>query len=112
MNTVWSWALVLVPVDAARTRRLIRMRVSYQPAAKWAPSFWLLMELADFVRGRRQLPGIRQRADATGQQPRDRSRPGAIPRTWRQLQAINTPRLGAPRTCRGVGLGGRGAGCG
>jgi hypothetical protein len=37
-----------------------------------APSFWLLVEPADFVRGRRQLLGIRQRVDAMGQQPPDR----------------------------------------
>ena len=29
----WSWAFVLESVDATRTRLLVRMRVSYQPAA-------------------------------------------------------------------------------
>jgi hypothetical protein len=60
----WSWAFVLEPVDAATTRLLARMRVSYQPAAKWAPYMWLLVEPAHFVMGRRQLLGIRQRAQA------------------------------------------------
>ncbi len=62
----WSWAFVLQRVDAATTRLLIRMRVSYQPAAKWAPLMWLLVEPAHFVMGRRQLLGLRRRAQATG----------------------------------------------
>jgi hypothetical protein len=41
------------------------MRVSYQPAAKWAPYMWLLVEPAHFVMGRRQLLGIQRRAEAT-----------------------------------------------
>jgi hypothetical protein len=60
----WSWAFVLEPVDAATTRLLVRMRVGYQPAAKWAPSMWLAVEPAHFVMGRRQLLGIRRRAQA------------------------------------------------
>jgi hypothetical protein len=64
-HVAWSWAFVLEPVDAATTRLLIRMRVSYQPAAKWAPYMWLLVEPAHFVMGRRQLLGLRERAQAT-----------------------------------------------
>jgi pimeloyl-ACP methyl ester carboxylesterase len=60
----WSWAFVLQPVDATRTRLLTRMRVDYQPASKWAPYFRLLIEPAHLVMGRRQLLGIRQRAEA------------------------------------------------
>jgi pimeloyl-ACP methyl ester carboxylesterase len=59
----WSWAFVLQPVDATTTRLLTRMRVDYQPASKWAPSFRLLIEPAHLVMGRRQLLGIRQRAE-------------------------------------------------
>jgi hypothetical protein len=65
-HVAWSWAFVLEPVDAATTRLLVRMRVSYQPAARWAPFMWLLVEPAHFVMGRRQLLGLRQRAEATG----------------------------------------------
>jgi hypothetical protein len=61
----WSWAFVLEPVDATTTRLLIRMRVSYQPAAKWAPFMWLLVEPAHFVMGRRQLLGLRDRAEVS-----------------------------------------------
>ena len=61
----WSWAFVLEPVDAATTRLLVRMRVSYRPAAKWGPVMWLLVEPAHFVMGRRQLLGISQRVGAT-----------------------------------------------
>jgi hypothetical protein len=61
----WSWAFVLEPVDATTTRLLIRMRVSYQPTAKWAPFMWLLVEPAHFVMGRRQLLGLRHRAEVT-----------------------------------------------
>jgi hypothetical protein len=63
-HVAWSWAFVLELVDAATTRLLVRMRVSYQPAAKWAPPMWLLVEPAHFVMGRRQLLGIRRRAEA------------------------------------------------
>ena len=48
---------MLEPVDAFTTRLLVRMRVSYRPAAKWAPTMWLLVEPAYFVMGRRQLLG-------------------------------------------------------
>jgi pimeloyl-ACP methyl ester carboxylesterase len=60
----WSWAFVLQPVDATLTRLLTRMRVDYRPVAKWAPYFRLLIEPAHLVMGRRQLLGIRQRAEA------------------------------------------------
>jgi hypothetical protein len=66
-HVAWSWAFILEPVDATRTRLLVRMRVSYQPAAKWAPYMWLLVEPAHFVMGRRQLLGLRDRAQATSQ---------------------------------------------
>ncbi len=55
---------MLEPVDATTTRLLVRMRVAYQPAAKWGPYMWLLVEPAHLVMGRRQLLGIRQRAHA------------------------------------------------
>ena len=55
---------MLEPVDAATTRLLVRMRVSYQPAAKWAPYMWLAVEPAHFIMGRRQLLGIRRRVEA------------------------------------------------
>ena len=64
-HVAWSWAFVLEPVGPARTRLLVRMRVSYQPAAKWAPFMWLLVEPAHFVMGRRQLLGLRERAETT-----------------------------------------------
>ena len=73
----WSWAFVLEPVDAATTRLLVRMRVSYQPAAKWGPGMWLLVEPAHFVMGRRQLLGIRQRAEAA--RPPDHREPMGLP---------------------------------
>jgi hypothetical protein len=76
----WSWAFVLEPVDATTTRLLIRMRVSHRPAAKRAPFMWLLVEPAHFVMGRRQLLGLRQRAETTyaagpGRQDRSQRRP-------------------------------------
>ena len=56
---------MLHPVDAGTTRLLTRMRVTYQPTAKWGPYAHLLLEPAHFVMGRRQLLGLRQRAEAT-----------------------------------------------
>ena len=53
-------------VDGATTRLLVRMRVSYQPAAKWAPYMWLLVEPAHYVMGR-QLLGLQERAHVTSQ---------------------------------------------
>jgi len=64
-HVAWTWTFALEPVDAATTRLLVRMRVSYQPAAKQAPYMWLLVEPAHFVMGRRQLLGIQRRAEAT-----------------------------------------------
>ena len=64
-HVAWSWAFILEPVDAATTRLLVRMRVGYQPAAKWAPFMWLLVEPAHFIMGRRQLLGLRERTEAT-----------------------------------------------
>jgi pimeloyl-ACP methyl ester carboxylesterase len=64
----WSWAFVLQPVDATTTRLLTRMRVDYQPPSKWEPYFRLLVEPAHLVMGRRQLLGLRQRAEAAPDQ--------------------------------------------
>jgi hypothetical protein len=75
-HVAWSWAFVLEPVDATRTRLLVRMRVSYRPVARWAPVMWLLVEPAHFVMGRRQLLGIRQRAEAA-RPPDGQERTGA-----------------------------------
>jgi hypothetical protein len=64
-HVAWSWAFVLEPVDANTTRLLTRMRITYRPTAKWAPYVHLLLEPGHFVMGRRQLLGLRQRAEAT-----------------------------------------------
>jgi hypothetical protein len=61
----WSWAFVLEPLDAATTRLLVRIRAGYRPATKWAAYMWLLVEPAHFVMGRRQLLGIRRRAEGS-----------------------------------------------
>jgi hypothetical protein len=63
-HVAWSWAFVLEPVDESTTRLLTRMRITYQPTAKWAPYVHLLLEPAHFIMGRRQLLGLRQRAQA------------------------------------------------
>ena len=84
-HVAWSWAFVLEPVDAARTRLLVRMRVSYQPAVKWGPAMWLLVEPAHFVMGRRQLLGIRQRAE-TARLPDDQER--TAPPTTARAEAV------------------------
>jgi hypothetical protein len=63
-HVAWSWAFVLDPVDASTTRLLTRMRITYEPTAKWAPYVQLLLEPAHFVMGRRQLLGLRERAEA------------------------------------------------
>jgi hypothetical protein len=66
----WSWAFVLEPADGDTTRLLTRMRVDYQPPTKWA-RVQLFLEPAHFVMGRRQLLGLRDRAEhAATMQPR------------------------------------------
>jgi hypothetical protein len=65
-HVAWSWAFILDPVDANTTRLLTRMRVTYRPTARWGPYVHLLLEPGHFVMGRRQLLGLRQRAQATG----------------------------------------------
>ena len=103
-HVAWTWAFVLEPVDAATTRLLVRMRVSYHPAAKWAPYMWLLVEPAHFVMGRRQLLGIRRRAEATLGDGLQAGRTGvtdalALPampvrgRSVRQVEGQDPPRL-------------------
>jgi hypothetical protein len=64
-HVAWSWAFVLQPVGEGTTRLLTRMRITYRPAAKWAPYVWLLLEPGHFVMGRRQLLGLRDRAEVT-----------------------------------------------
>jgi hypothetical protein len=64
-HVAWSWAFVLEPIDANTTRLFTRMRITYQPAAKWAPYVHLVLEPGHFVMGRRQLLGLRQRAETT-----------------------------------------------
>lgn len=64
-HVAWSWAFVLEPIDASTTRLLTRMRVTYRPTAKWGPYVHLLLEPSHFVMGRRQLLGLRHRAELT-----------------------------------------------
>ena len=64
-HVAWSWAFMLEPLDATTTRLLTRMRVTYRPTAKWGPYVHLLLEPGHFVMGRRQLLGLRRRAQAT-----------------------------------------------
>jgi hypothetical protein len=59
----WSWAFVLEPADIGATRLITRMRVDYRPPTKWVP-VQLLLEPSHFVMGRRQLLGIKERAEA------------------------------------------------
>ena len=103
-HVAWTWTFVLEPVDAATTRLLVRMRVSYHPAGKWAPYMWLLVEPAHFVMGRRQLLGIRRRAEATLGDGLQAGRAGvtdalalpALPvrgRSVRQVEGQDPPRL-------------------
>jgi hypothetical protein len=66
-HVAWSWAFVLERIDVGTTRLLTRMRVSYQPAVKWVAFVHLLLEPAHFIMGRRQLLGLRQRAEAANQ---------------------------------------------
>jgi hypothetical protein len=64
-HVAWSWAFVVDPVDANTTRLLTRMRITYRPTARWGPYVHLLLEPGHFIMGRRQLLGLRQRAEPT-----------------------------------------------
>jgi len=59
----WSWAFVLQPLGADRTRLMVRTRVSGQPSG---PVAWVLetpMELLHFVMERGMLQGLKQRVE-------------------------------------------------
>lgn len=59
----WSWAFVLQPLGADRTRLMVRTRVSGQPSG---PVAWVLetpMEFLHFVMERGMLQGLKQRVE-------------------------------------------------
>jgi hypothetical protein len=59
----WSWAFVLVALDASTTRLLIRCRAAWAdtPAARFAQP--VLLEPVHFLMEERMLRGIRERAE-------------------------------------------------
>lgn len=58
-----SWAFVLEPVDGARTRLIERVRVEYPEIAAWNRVTGPLFGVAVFLMTRRQLLGIKERAE-------------------------------------------------
>jgi hypothetical protein len=71
-DSTWCWSLR--PIDDERTRLVCRIKVKYE----WEkPTVFLslfLMELGDFLMNRRQLLGIRRRAEASRWSRRDVAR--------------------------------------
>ncbi|HLO34591.1 MAG TPA: hypothetical protein VK194_00850 [Candidatus Deferrimicrobium sp.] len=58
-----SWAFVLDPLDGDRTRLIERVRIEYPEVAAWNRLTGPLFGVAMFLMTRRQLLGIRQRAE-------------------------------------------------
>ena len=58
-----SWAFVLEPIDGDRTRLIERVRVEYAEIAAWNRVSGPLFGVAVFLMTRRQLLGIKQRAE-------------------------------------------------
>jgi hypothetical protein len=58
-----SWAFVLDPIDGDRTRLIERVRVEYEAIASWNRVTGPLFGLAVFLMTRRQLLGIKARAE-------------------------------------------------
>ena len=58
-----SWAFVLEPIDGEHTRLIERMRVEYPEIAAWNRVTGPLFGIAVFLMTRRQLLGIKERAE-------------------------------------------------
>jgi len=71
-GVAWLWEFGLYPLDARRTRLVSRNRVR----VRWSVGSWLFMRLiepAAFLRTRRMLLGLKQRAEALAAAQADRS---------------------------------------
>jgi hypothetical protein len=101
-HVAWSWAFVLEPVDATRTRLLVRMRVGYRPAVKWGPAMWLLVEPAtsSWVASAARHPTARRDRPAPDDQ--ERTAPPATAGAEAVAEAVRPPDRGRPvlRPCR------------
>jgi hypothetical protein len=88
----WTWAFVLDPVDAERSRFLFRTRVRLRP---WwvAACYWAVGVPADFVMSRQMLRGVKSRAERTTAADLARLRaagagtPGGVPRSAQGAEA-------------------------
>lgn len=58
-----SWSFVLDPIDSGRTRLIERFRIEYPAIGAWGRVTSRLFGVAVFVMTRRQLLGIKQRAE-------------------------------------------------
>jgi hypothetical protein len=58
-----SWAFVLEPIDGGRTRLIERFRVEYPETEPWSQVMTRLFGVGVFVMTRRQLLGIKERAE-------------------------------------------------
>lgn len=69
-DSTWCWSLR--PIDNKRTRLVCRIKVKYEWQKPTVILSLFLLELGDFFMNRRELLGIKRRAEASGW-----SRPGA-----------------------------------
>ncbi len=73
-DSTWAWSLQ--PIDREHTRLISRIRAAYDWTSPLLPVTLLLMEIGDFPMSRRELLGIRSRAEAMAADRRSR-RPAA-----------------------------------
>lgn len=64
-DAVVSCTIMLAPLDPAQTRLIFRLRLHVARSLRGL-GFLLMMDLGDFVMMRKQLLGIKRRAEATG----------------------------------------------
>jgi hypothetical protein len=65
----WTWAFILEPAGPAVTRLLIRVRADFRPRLLGRLLSWLAIEPVHFLMERKMLLGIKERAEASVNQP-------------------------------------------
>jgi hypothetical protein len=62
-RSVLSWAYVLEPLEAGKTRLIFRSKFDAAPRWAWTLAYPLLVEIPHFVMERKMILGIKERAE-------------------------------------------------
>ena len=74
-----SWEWLLEPVDRQTTRLLNRIRGTYPPLLSRRMLYAIAASTGDILMNRKQLRGIKARAERLAQAPNSALRPAALP---------------------------------